>query len=273
VGILGIAVALATQGTASWAGERGSPLLSKEFKAAATRALVSLERLHSVVCVRDDNAWQERESQAKDSVGKVKTKGQTKAENSLNAEIERYFVALSIHHSLHQIVHLNHPASPCTDDAGQYEERPRIMKALDLDEPAIARLLLKQQAAPEAILDSEEAVGQFLALVDTSNGMFKRAVAAAKKLETWYEINPDNPDAEALQAEWCGNQKALDQKIRELGNFWGERGTTLEDALHHSGLDVDSILALGDAMKEGTGLLDAPKSERRRLEGMGCNSK
>jgi hypothetical protein len=79
------------------------------------------------------------------------------------------------------------------------------MKALGVDEAATSLLVLKQRAAPEAVGKTKEVVEKFAALVDTYNGMLKRAVAVAKKLETWYEVDADHPDAQALQAEWCGN--------------------------------------------------------------------
>jgi thiol-disulfide isomerase/thioredoxin len=266
--VVAVALVLGSHGTVGSASEKGSPQLSKEFRAAATEAFARLEILRSAACIPAGNAYDQAESQAGKAMDKAEKQARLEPDRALMKNLYGY----STHLALARIADLTPHADADQDTcrrrqkmADEAEDRPRLMKALGLDEAAAARLVEK---LPHP--NAREALDQWAALVDTSNGMFKRAVAVAKKLETWYEINPDNPDAQALEDEWCGNQEALNQKIHELAAFWDEHGTTLEAALSHSGMDVDSILALGDAMKEGTGLITALRSERRRLEGMGC---
>lgn len=370
VGVLAIALVLGSQGTVGSASEKGSPLLSKEFRAAATEAFVRLEILRSAACTSAGNAF----SQANSQVGKAMDKAENQAKLEPDRALMKNLYGYSMLLAATQIIAIQNSLGPHADadldvikgvlqeislqkqygqlvaneaqaekqvlnqgvqartpsfaqqqasqietlrknakeqedsiteqldalhaqyDAQQQllgvatdevplkqklldqdmcsqkvvdqaEDRPRLMKALGLDEAAAARLVEK---LPDPI--AREALDQWAALVDTSTGMFKRAVAVAKKLELWYEINPDNPDAQALQAEWCGNQEALNQKIHELATFWKVRGTTLEAALSRPGLDTEeSLLALRDPMKEMAGLVTALMSERRRLEGMGCS--
>jgi hypothetical protein len=160
--------------------------------------------------------------------------------------------------------------SGCKDDVTKYEDRPAIMKALDLTEKAAAGLAGKvPPPTAKEISELQEELDEYSRLLDRAIGMFKRAAAVACRIEAWYEVDPDHPDAQALVVEWCGNLKGLTQKMLEVRDT--ANGEALKAAIAIPGNDLTDVEDILKKEREFTNLLKTVITEQNRLKGMGCS--
>ena len=132
-----------------------------------------------------------------------------------------------------------------------------------------------EAAAPVPAREPEEDLtAKLKEMTEREIGMLKAAEAVAKGLKTWYQSTPDAPAAQALRAEWCGNQEPLSESLFAIANFWKNHGISFGDTYvrtHPHSNEWNSEFT--NETTEATNLFESLTKERNELEGMGCECK
>lgn len=107
---------------------------------------------------------------------------------------------------------------------------------------------------------------QISELLNKTIGFHRRQLAVIQKLQRWYEVNSDNPDAVELRTEYCANQgnDLSDRLTALIGKTDAERSKAA-DAVAKSGLH-DEITGKFARDRE---LIHSIKNSFEELQGMG----
>ena len=70
--------------------------------------------------------------------------------------------------------------------------------------------------------------------LDIAIGLFRMAVAAEGKLINWYQVDQDDPKAEAIATDYCGNLDLLMETSRNLGEVVNPKNKALLSDPHIS---------------------------------------
>ena len=128
---------------------------------------------------------------------------------------------------------------------------------------ALGALAKQPQKSPaHSNLDSE-----YMRLLDRGVGFERRQLAVAKRLQRWYEIDPDSDDAKQLTRELCGDGQAAVYNLNELDAFM---------EAHSKQLDTQPVLVRAkqqDRLDQFMNLEKESQSAIRELQGMGFGCK
>jgi hypothetical protein len=94
--------------------------------------------------------------------------------------------------------------------------------------------------------------------LDIAIGLFRMAVAAESKLINWYQVDQDDPKAEAIAADYCGNLDLLMEIARNLREIANPKNKALLS-------DPD----ISDRVRQVMRLEKTFTSDSRQLIGMG----
>jgi hypothetical protein len=94
--------------------------------------------------------------------------------------------------------------------------------------------------------------------LDIAIGLFRMAVAAEGELINWYQVNQDDPKAEAIATDYCGNLDLLMETSRNLGEIANLKNKALLS-------DPD----ISDRVRQLMGLEKTFTGDSRQLMGMG----
>jgi hypothetical protein len=244
-----------------------------------------LETLRATVCLPYASAWDAQYAQAEEAVSKTVKLARTKAEKAVAAPLPATekematapagwlatyeFRLLGSRTTAMSVYDASGGWSNCKDDVSQYADRSGIMKALGITEGE-AVTLAGQVPMPNSqeIADAQKQLDDATAVLDRAIGMFTRAAAVARDLETWYKIDPDHPKAKTEQQEWCGNQGALVQEMHEVHVTASD--PRLGDAMNTPDVDQESVRGIVSKEHTIADLLKTLISEQNQLKGMGC---
>jgi hypothetical protein len=123
--------------------------------------------------------------------------------------------------------------------------------------------------APEPERIEEPTAENLNSLLDLTIGFHRRELAVLLQLQTWYEVDPNHPEAVALQKEFCANQTA-DPSSR----FWALVGMEPKDdaRLKKAGMAIaeagekDSYI---EKMNRNGDLVHKITTAQNELKGMG----
>jgi len=118
--------------------------------------------------------------------------------------------------------------------------RPRKGKTTTMNRKSLAALafallfafvpLLGTEKSAQAEITRAEAEER----LDIAIGLFRMAVAAEGKLINWYQVDQDDPKAEAIATDYCGNLDLLMETSRNLGEVVNPKNKALLSDPHIS---------------------------------------
>ena len=125
-----------------------------------------------------------------------------------------------------------------------------------------------EQATTETEQTEEPTAENFDKLLDTFIGFLRRKLAVIKELQTWYEIEPDHPDAVALKQELCSNRMRGIELMKHYLAFVGSEPADDRRYKTIVNLGRSDAKLLAKFEREGE-LFDDVRSAEQELEGMG----
>jgi hypothetical protein len=100
------------------------------------------------------------------------------------------------------------------------------------------------------------------ARLDRAIGVGKMNVATLEKLVIWYQVDRDHPDAQQLQAEWCGNRTLVSETSAQAVSRPSDVPAVQAASAEH-------LQELTDKTHEYTRLMEKATTLLRQLRGMG----
>ena len=105
------------------------------------------------------------------------------------------------------------------------------------------------------------------AVLDKVIGMLKMEVAREEKLQTWYQVDRDHPEAIKLRAEFCAMDGATRKAENDVTSMW----QSPEFQSLTKSLTLEENFNLMGKMDEAMKLLQQSNSLGRQLLAMGFN--
>lgn len=163
----------------------------------------------------------------------------------------------------------------CTEMQFISAETGEIVKRIDLG-PAESKVAAHEKEsskpADSPVEQLEEPTAENLnRLLDLAIGFHRRELSVLKHLQTWYEVDPNHPDAVALKEEFCANLNTdpTDHFVAVFGVSPKDavRNKKAWEAIEKSGPDATAEFMEKDNRNDG--LIDKVVSAFHELKGMG----
>lgn len=163
----------------------------------------------------------------------------------------------------------------CTEMLFISAETGEIVKRIDLESASSRVAANEKESSKPADSPVEQledpTVENLNKLLDLDIGFNRRELAVLQKLQTWYEVDPDHPDAVALRKELCANLNTdLSERylaVRGIQPKDDARNQKANEAINKLGQDARA--EFDEKQDRHTDLIKKTTSAMRELTGMG----